>query len=80
MAIPGDPTTPVKGIATTAMATMDVLTRATKADINLIVTLEPTFFGHLDTQPAVSPNDPVYLAKKAFIERRGLVVWRFTDP
>ena len=77
---PGDPAAPVKGIATTAMATMDVLTRAAKANINLIVTLEPTFFGHLDAQPAFNPNDPVYLAKKAFIEKSGLVVWRFNDP
>jgi putative NIF3 family GTP cyclohydrolase 1 type 2 len=77
---PGDLTTPVKGIATTAMATMDVLTRAAKANINLIVTLEPTFFGHLDAQPASNPNDPVYLAKKTFIEKSALMVWRFTDP
>ncbi len=77
---PGDPATPVKGIATTAMATMDVLTRAVKANINLIVTLEPTFFDHLDAEPVFIPNDPVYRAKKAFIEKSGLVVWRFTDP
>lgn len=77
---PGDPATPIRGIATTAMATMDVLTRAAKANINLILTLEPTFFGHMDTEPASNPNDPVFLAKKAFIEKSSLVVWRFTDP
>jgi putative NIF3 family GTP cyclohydrolase 1 type 2 len=77
---PGDPATPVRGIATTAMATIGVLTRAAKANINLLVTLEPTFFGHLDASPAFNPNDPVYLAKRAFIEKSGLVVWRFTDP
>ena len=41
----GDPNTPVKGIATTAMATLDVLQRASKADTNLVLTYEPTFFG-----------------------------------
>jgi putative NIF3 family GTP cyclohydrolase 1 type 2 len=90
----GDPSTTVRGIATTAMATMDVLTRASKENINLIVTLEPTFFGRLDAEAApVNPNgpaggrgqsgvsldDPVYAAKKEFIRKNGLVVWRFTD-
>src|SRR5580658_4407932 len=35
----GDPSTLVKGIATTAMATMDVLKRASQGNFNLIVTL-----------------------------------------
>jgi putative NIF3 family GTP cyclohydrolase 1 type 2 len=86
----GDPATAVTGIGTTAMATMDVLTRASKQNINLIVTLEPTYFGQLDAQPVpanpggrgqngVSLDDPVYVAKKEFIEKQGLVVWRFSD-
>lgn len=50
----GDPSTPVKGIATTAMATMDVLKQASKAGANLIVTYEPTFFGRQDGPPAAS--------------------------
>jgi len=90
----GDPATPVTGIATTGMATMDVLTRASKGKANLVVTLEPTFFGRLDAQPdpaagaslgagrgraGVTTDDPVYAAKREFIENNGLVVWRFTD-
>ena len=83
----GDPATEVTGIATTAMATMDVLTRATKEKANLIITLEPTYFGRLDAQPApggrgqagISLDDPVYTAKKDFIQKNGQVVWRFTD-
>jgi putative NIF3 family GTP cyclohydrolase 1 type 2 len=89
----GDPNTPVTGIATTGMATMDVLTRASKVKANLVVTLESTFFGRLDAQPdpgagsgrggrgaaGVSSDDPVYTAKKEFIQKNGLVVWRFTD-
>ena len=82
----GDPSTPVTGIATTAMATMDVLTRASKEKTNLVVTLEPTYFGRLDTpanggrgQTGVALDDPVYTAKKDFILKNGLVVWRFTD-
>lgn len=86
----GDPETPVKGIATTAMATMDVLRIASRENVNLVVTLEPTFFGRLDGQPpaagapgrglaGVGPDDPVHLAKKDFVRKNGLVVWRFTD-
>jgi putative NIF3 family GTP cyclohydrolase 1 type 2 len=83
----GDPGTQIAGIATTAMATMDVLTRATKEKANLIITLESTYFGRLDAQPApggrgqagISLDDPVYTAKKEFIQKNGLVVWRFTD-
>jgi putative NIF3 family GTP cyclohydrolase 1 type 2 len=88
----GDPSAPVHGIATTAMATMDVLQRASREMFNLVITLEPTFFGRLDGQPApagnstggrgangVAPDDPVYLAKQDFIRKNGLVVWRFTD-
>jgi putative NIF3 family GTP cyclohydrolase 1 type 2 len=72
----GDPATEVAGIATSAMATMDVLTSASKEKTNLVVTLEPTFFGRLDAPPA---GDPVYTAKKEFIQKNGLVVWRFSD-
>jgi putative NIF3 family GTP cyclohydrolase 1 type 2 len=87
----GDPNTPVKGIATTAMATMTVLRQAVKSGANLIFTYEPTFFGRLDGpapppaegRPAfvrgLSADDPVYLAKKAFIETNGLAVYRLRD-
>src|SRR5947199_10503509 len=44
----GDPSGAVKGIATTAMATLDVLKEAVKTHANLIVTYEPTFYGRAD--------------------------------
>ena len=44
----GDPDTPVTGVAVTMMATLDVLQRAAAAGANLIISHEPTFFGHLD--------------------------------
>lgn len=88
----GDPSTEVTGIATTAMATMDVLTRATKVKANLVVTVEPVFFGRLDAQAppvgsqgggrgptGIGLDDPVYLAKKEFIQKNGLVIFRFND-
>ncbi len=50
----GDPATRVTGIATTSLATLNVLDRAMKAGANLIVTSEPTFFSRADT-----PTPPV---------------------
>lgn len=76
----GDPDTPVTGIATTMMATLDVLQRASAAGANLVITHEPTFFNHLDeTARFESAKDPVYLAKQAFIREHRMVVWRFHD-
>jgi putative NIF3 family GTP cyclohydrolase 1 type 2 len=87
----GDAATVVSGVATTAMATMDVLSRAVREKTNLVLTLEPVFFSRTDvSSPAaspaggrgtagVSPDDPVILAKKEFIQKNGLVVFRFSD-
>jgi len=88
----GDPATPVRGVATTAMATVAVLKQAAKDGANLVLTYEPTFFGRADA-PArkgvttagrrgpvgVALNDPVYQAKEEFIARNGLVVFRLRD-
>ncbi len=77
----GNPDTPVTGIAVTMMATLDVLKRAAASGNNLIITHEPTFFNHLDKpdELAEGDNDPVLAEKRAFIEKHGLVIWRFHD-
>ena len=89
----GDPSTPVRGIATTAMATFDVLKQASKAGANLIFTYEPAFFGRQEGPPpaggngrgpgrgggGIAADDPVYRAKRDFIEKNGLVVFRLHD-
>jgi len=76
----GDPATPVTGIATTMMATFDVLKRAAAAGDNLIITHEPTFYGHLDqTDELAKENDAVFATKRAFIAAHHLVIWRFHD-
>jgi putative NIF3 family GTP cyclohydrolase 1 type 2 len=90
----GDPKTVVKGIATTAMATLDVLKQAAKANANLILTYEPTFYGRADGRPpappagapgrgpgfgGLSPDDPVAKGKREFIEKNNLVVFRLRD-
>lgn len=75
----GNPDTVVTGVAVTMMATMDVLQRASAKGWNFIITHEPTFYAHLDTPEGVPQDDPVWAEKRAFIEKHGLVVWRFHD-
>ncbi len=74
----GDPGAVLTGVAVTAAARLDVLRQAVEAKCNLVITQEPVFYGAND-EPGNRTNDPVYLAKKAYIEQAGLVVWRFTD-
>jgi putative NIF3 family GTP cyclohydrolase 1 type 2 len=74
----GDPATVVTGIATAVIATLPVLRQAAAAGRNLIVTCEPTFYSG-NEDPGPRATDPVYLAKKAFIDEHRLVVWRFSD-
>jgi putative NIF3 family GTP cyclohydrolase 1 type 2 len=75
----GNPDTPVTGIALTMMATLDVLQRASAQGLNLVITHEPTFYNHLDTPEGMDQNDPVWAEKRAFIEKHGMVIWRFHD-
>ena len=44
--IAGSADTPVKGIATTMMATLDVMQRAAAAGRNMEITHESTFYSH----------------------------------
>ena len=75
----GNPDAMVKGIAVTMMATMDVLERASAKGLNFVITHEPTFYAHLDTPEGLPENDLVWAEKRAFIQKHGMVVWRFHD-
>src|SRR5215510_14521812 len=66
--IAGSPDTPVSGIATTMMATLDVMQRAAAAGHNMVITHESTFYSHQDTLDQLK-NDPVYLHKTEFIRK-----------
>ncbi len=70
--------TEVRKIATTFMATADVIRRAAEAGANLIITHEPTWFTGIDGTDWLQ-EDEVYLAKKALIERHNIAIWRFHD-
>jgi putative NIF3 family GTP cyclohydrolase 1 type 2 len=74
----GDPDTIVTGVATSVMATLDVLRQAVAAKRNLVITHEPTFYTGTD-EPGPRASDPVYLAKRTYIDEHRLVVWRFSD-
>jgi putative NIF3 family GTP cyclohydrolase 1 type 2 len=76
----GDPNSPVVGIAVTMMSTLDVLQRAAAMGDNLIITHEPTFYGHTDSTVILAgEHDPVFEAKDAFIKEHHLIIWRFHD-
>jgi putative NIF3 family GTP cyclohydrolase 1 type 2 len=74
----GSPETEVKGIATTGMATFDLLRRSAKAGKNFVITHEPTFYSHTDETTGLE-HDPTYEAKQRFIKENNLVIFRFHD-
>ena len=74
----GSGSSAVKGIATTMMATFDVVKRSVAAGMNLIVSHEtPVYMHQDDVKPLAS--DATYLAKKEFIEKNQAVVFHFHD-
>ena len=68
----------VTKIATTFMATVDVIRRAAEVGVNFIITHEPTWFTGMDGTDWLQ-EDEVYLAKKALIEQHSIAIWRFHD-
>jgi putative NIF3 family GTP cyclohydrolase 1 type 2 len=74
----GSPATEVKGIATSGMATFDLLRRAVKAGKNFVITHEPTFYNHTDQTTHIE-HDPTYQAKQRFIKDNDLAIFRFHD-
>lgn len=77
----GDPDAPVRGVAVTVMATLDVLRRAADQGLDLVVTHEPLYFDHGGTsEPTLlAEQDPVHAAKAAVIAEHGLRVLHLHD-
>jgi putative NIF3 family GTP cyclohydrolase 1 type 2 len=76
--IVGTAETPVKGIATTMMATLDVIQRAAASGKNLIITHESTFFSHQDRTDQIL-QDQTYQFKLNFLNQRNMTVFHFHD-
>jgi putative NIF3 family GTP cyclohydrolase 1 type 2 len=76
--IAGNPDSPVRGIASVMMSTLDVLQRCAAAGLNLVVTHEPTFYLHQDTTDTLT-NNPVYKFKTGFIRQHDMVIFRLHD-
>ncbi len=69
----------VRGIATSFMATFDVIKRANRQGLNLVLTHEPTFYNHLDNRDTYGAQDPVVLEKLRYIEENDMVIFRYHD-
>jgi putative NIF3 family GTP cyclohydrolase 1 type 2 len=74
----GSAETPVHGIATTMMATLDAIQRASAAGKNMVITHEPTFYSHEDKTDTLT-NDPTFQFKREFIEKNNMAIFRFHD-
>jgi hypothetical protein len=79
-----NPEVRLTGIATTMVATFELLDRARTcgraraAKRNLIIVHEPTFYGNLDDPHEVA-DDPMFRMKRDFIADNQLSVFRFHD-
>jgi putative NIF3 family GTP cyclohydrolase 1 type 2 len=76
--IAGSPDTPVAGVATIMMATLEMLQRAQAAGKNMVVTHEPTFWSHQDDVSQLK-DDELYKYKLDFIEKNKMAVFHFHD-
>lgn len=68
----------VSKIATTFMATVDVIKKAAELGVNLIITHEPTWFTGMDSVEWVE-KDPVYQKKLRLLEENNIAVFRCHD-
>ena len=76
--VAGDENTLVQGIASTMMATLDVVERAITAGKNMIVTHETPFYLHQDQTDDIK-NDATYQYKLDFIRRHNVAIFHFHD-
>ncbi len=74
----GGPDTDVTGIATTAFCSLDVVQRAVKAGLNMIIPHEVTWWNDRD-DVAILSADALYQQKAAFMKQHNVVVFRIHD-
>ena len=68
----------VTKIATSFMATVEVIQKAIDMGVNFIITHEPTWFTGVDSTEWLE-NDPIYIKKRKLIEDHNIAIWRFHD-
>ena len=68
----------VKSVVVTFMATYEVIEKAIELGADLIITHEPTFYGHTDEIDWLE-HDPIYQAKRRLIDEHHIAIWRFHD-
>jgi len=74
----GGPETRVTGIATTAFCSLDVVQRAAKAGLNMIIPHEVTYWNDRDDVTIVG-DDPLYKTKVDIMRKHDIVVFRMHD-
>lgn len=74
----GDPDTEVRGIAVSWMSTTNALEEAHIRGCNVFITHEPTFYSHMDDDPAFD-DDRCTQEKREFLKETGMVVYRCHD-
>lgn len=74
----GDPDTVVEAIAVSWMSTTKALKEAHARGCNVFITHEPTFYSHMDDDPAFN-GDRCTQEKRAFLKETGMVVYRCHD-
>ncbi len=68
----------VRAVAVTFMATYEVIEQVIQLGAGLIITHEPTFYGHTD-ETGWLERDSVYQAKRRLIDEHNIAIWRFHD-
>ncbi|MDK2902280.1 MAG: hypothetical protein PWQ93_199 [Clostridiales bacterium] len=74
----GNPDMIVEGIATAFLATQQIVEKAMKLGVNLIISHEGIFFSHWDKTEMLKA-DPVYKEKRKIIEENKIAIFRYHD-
>ncbi len=74
----GNPDSTVRGIATTMMATFDMLKRAHTAGLNMVISHEDTFWNDRDDIKDLTEN-LLYRIKTEYVLKNDMIIWRDHD-
>jgi putative NIF3 family GTP cyclohydrolase 1 type 2 len=74
----GNPDAAVTGVATTVMATYDVIRRAREQGLTMVIAHEDTFWNDRDETKDLTSH-PLYRQKIEYLERNNMIVWRIHD-